>query len=85
MSLSFAKGAAQLLAGLGVGRVVGEVIRNNTTVTTLYDKILINAGSLVIGSMAVEAASKHVERQIDMWAAWYNKSRDEIETSKEEE
>jgi hypothetical protein len=65
LSLPVIKGVAQIVAGLGVSKVVTQVVQNNTTVVTLTDAILIRVGTLVISSMAIDQASSHVGKIID--------------------
>jgi hypothetical protein len=74
-NLAMAKLAINIVAGLGVSKVVNDIITNNTTIETTGDAIRVWAGSLVIGSMAAEAGSKHVNAKVDQLANWYEKRR----------
>lgn len=66
---------AQLVAGLGVSKVVSDIIRNNVTVLTPADLLKVRVGGLVIGSMVVEQASNHIARTADELVAWVEKKR----------
>ena len=60
------KGAVHLVSSLGVQRVLGQVIKNNTVVVSTADKILLSTGSFVLGSMLVEQTHNHIKRVFDM-------------------
>jgi len=59
-NVALLKGAVHIAGALGVQKVVGDIIRNNTVVVSTADKILVSAGSLVLGSMIGEQAQKHI-------------------------
>lgn len=59
-TFSMIKVGAHVVSALGVTKVLGDIVRNNTNIVTTYDKVLVNAGSLVLGSMIVQKASDHV-------------------------
>lgn len=67
--------ATQIAASIGVSKVIGDVIKNNTNVQTTADAVKVWAGSIVIGSMIAEHASTHVNRRFDEVLAW-RKSRE---------
>jgi hypothetical protein len=75
--LPVAKLAVHLVASLGVTKVLNDVIRNNTTVVTTADAVKTAVGSLVLGSMVVEKASDHVNRQWDGVSNWLEKRKAE--------
>lgn len=58
------------VSSLGVAKIVAEVIKNNTVTVTTSQKLLVNAGSIVLGSMIVEKASDHVNNTIDQIIEW---------------
>lgn len=60
----------QLVASVGVSKVVNDVIRNNTDILTTTDAIKVWSGSIVIGSMIAEHASNHVDNRINAVLAW---------------
>lgn len=69
--LPIAKLATHLIASVGVSKVVNDIILNNTRVETTADAVKVWTGSIVIGSMIAEQASKHVNNRFDAAAAWY--------------
>ena len=70
-TFTIVKAGVHIVSALGVTKVLGDIVRNNVTVVTTTDKVLVNAGSLVLGSMIVEAASKHVNEQIEHVITWH--------------
>jgi len=68
-----AKVAVHVMSTIGVSKVVNDIIRHNTTVTTTFDLVKVNVGGLVIGSMVAEQVAKHVEVNMNAAAEWWNK------------
>lgn len=68
--LSIARFAVQILASVGVSKVVNDVIVSNTNIQTTADAVKVWSGSVVIGSMIAEQASKHVNARMDSAVAW---------------
>jgi hypothetical protein len=66
--------AVHILASVGVSKVVNDVIANNVNVATTADAVKVWTGSIVIGSMIAEHASKHVNDRVNAVVAW-NESR----------
>jgi hypothetical protein len=62
--------AVHVVASLGVSKVVNDIIANNMNVLTTTDAVRVAAGSVVIGSMVAEHASKHVNERFDAVVAW---------------
>jgi hypothetical protein len=73
--LPVAKVAAQVIASLGVSKIVNDVIRNNTNSETTADAVKVAAGSIVLGSLIAEHASNHVNTRIAALATWYNERK----------
>lgn len=76
-SLAVARLAINIVSSLGVTKVVGDIVKNNTTVLTTSQKFLVNAGGLVLGSMIVEKAIDHVNTTIDKVIELRNKEEKE--------
>lgn len=72
-SLPLVKLAAQVTAGLGVSKIVTDIVRNNVAITTTVQAVTVKAGAFVLGSMLVEQSSNHIERAVDDVAAWFEK------------
>lgn len=79
--LPVAKLAAQFVAGLGVSKIVAGIVKNNVTIVTTAEKVMVNAGSAVLGSMLVEQSSNHIEKVTNQVVTWYDsrKTNDVIE------
>ena len=72
-----AKLAAQLVAGLGVSKIVNDIVRNNVPVVTTVQLITVKTGGFVLGSMLCEQSSNHIERIANDLVTW---SEDEANT-----
>jgi hypothetical protein len=85
--LTVAKLAVNLVSSLGVSKIINDVVKNNTTIETVVDKILVHSGSLVLGTMIVSKASDHVNATIDGAINKIKKSKEEAEAelNKEDE
>ncbi len=73
--------AVHIMAGLGVSKVVNDIIRHNTSVVTTADAVRVWAGSVVIGSMITQSAVNHVDQQMVRIAAWNEKRQAETASS----
>ena len=73
-NLQLIRFGVQITSALGVQRVVTQVIRNNTIILSTTDKILVTAGSVVFGSMAGDAALKHVNGVMNSIVDQFNKN-----------
>lgn len=69
------------VSALGVSKVVGDIIKNNTVILTGSQKVLVGAGSLVLSSMIVEQACDHVNGVIDDVVEW--RRRENLKTPAE--
>lgn len=76
-SLASTKLAVNIVSALGVSKVIGDIVKNNTTVLTGSQKLLVNAGGLVLGSMVVEQACNHVNRTIDDLVEWHKQEKED--------
>lgn len=64
----------QLFASVGVSKVLNDTIVNNTNIQTSADAVKVWCGSIVLGSMLVDSAVKHVDEKVDAVLAW-NRNR----------
>jgi hypothetical protein len=71
--LQLAKLATQLVGGLGVSKIVGDIVKNNVTVVTTFDAVKVWTGTLVLSSMIVEQSSNHITKAIDEVATFFEK------------
>jgi hypothetical protein len=67
--------AVHAVASLGVTKVIHDIIRVNTVVTSTFDAVRVATGTLVIGSLISEVASKHVNDRINDVVAWNNQRK----------
>ena len=59
-----------VVASASVWKIVNDVIRTNVVVETGADVVKVWTGSLIIGSMVADQASKHVNEKLDAALAW---------------
>jgi vancomycin permeability regulator SanA len=76
-ALVITKLAINVVAAAGVSKVVNDIIVNNTNVATPIDAIKVATGSIVLGSLVANHASKHVNDRIDAAHAWYTSRKNE--------
>lgn len=77
--LLLARLATQLVAGMGVSKILGDIIKNNVVLTTPLEAVAVKAGSLVLGSILVEQSSNHITQQIDTVSDWWKNRKETIE------
>lgn len=73
--LPVAKFAVQLVANIGVSKIVRDIVTNNVVITTAAQKVTVGVGTFVLGSMIVEQATGHIERTTTELAAWLEKQK----------
>jgi hypothetical protein len=71
--LPLIKAVTQIAAGVGVSKIVEDIVKNNVTISTTAQAVVVKAGSLVLGSMLWEQSSNHIERQTDNFVALITK------------
>ena len=79
--LPMVKAATQIAAGLGVSKIVTDIVQNNVVITTPVQNITVKIGSFVLGSMLWEQSSDHIERQTTNLVALIKKHAPEDNTS----
>ncbi|MFL5659852.1 MAG: hypothetical protein ACJ8BW_00705 [Ktedonobacteraceae bacterium] len=77
-NVALLKGAVHIVGALGVQKVVGDIIKNNTVVVSTADKLLVSTGSLVLGSMIGEQTSKHIAHVFSVMKQTFNNDDDDI-------
>lgn len=80
IQLPVIKMAAQIVGGVGVGKVVHDVIRNNVSVVTTFDAVKVWTGSLVLGAMIVDRSYAYISDTVDTVAEFVESRKDEKET-----
>ena len=79
MSLPVIKMAAQIVGGVGVSKVVHDIIKNNVTVLTTFDAVKVWTGSFVIGAIVIDRANDYIAESVDQVAEFVEKRKDKIE------
>jgi hypothetical protein len=77
--LLFVRLATQLVAGMGVSKILGSIVQNNVVIATPLEAVAVKAGSLVLGSMLVEQSSNHITQQIDNVTTWWKSRKEDTE------
>jgi hypothetical protein len=68
--IALAKFATRIATGFSVAKVVNDMIRNNTTVESTTDNVMVFIGSAVIGSVVSDVTSPHVDAKFDAAVEW---------------
>lgn len=68
---------AQVVASVGVSKVVLDIVKNNVSVVTKADAAKVFVGSFVIGSLAVEQATNFATRTVDDVVGWIEKRKND--------
>jgi len=63
--LPLVKAGTQIAAGMGVSKIVSDIVRNNVTSVTRFQAVTVNVGSFVLGSMLWEQSANHIDRQLN--------------------
>ena len=79
-SLPVIKLGAQIVGGIGVSKVVHDVIRNNVSVVTTLDAVKVWTGSLVIGGIIVDRSYAYISDTVDSVAEFVEKRKDQNES-----
>lgn len=70
--LEIAKSAAKFIVGSGTATIVHAIIKNNVQPANLTQQVTVTAGSIALGAMVADLASRYTGAQIDSLAEWYN-------------
>lgn len=79
--LPLIKLATQIAAGMGVSKIVSDIVRNNVPVVTTAQAVSVKVGTFVLGSMLVEQASNHIEIQTNNLVELVEKFKNNKDTS----
>jgi hypothetical protein len=72
INFSHVKFAAHVASTIGVGKVIKDVISNNVTVVSGIDKAAVTVGTIVLGGVVTEAASRYLTNTFDMMeSSWF--------------
>lgn len=63
--LTVVKFLASGIVGIGAGKIVGNIIKNQVKPVTLIDKVTVTAAAWVIGAMASEMTKKYTNDTIE--------------------
>ena len=79
--LPLVKAVTQIAAGMGVSKIVTDVVSNNVALATPFQAVTVRVGSFVLGSMLWEQSSNHIDRQVNNVVAMIQKHAPEDNTS----
>lgn len=89
MSAALLIKGVKLVAALGVTKVVTDIVKTNTVTETMIQKVMVNVGGFVLGSMIMDQTSKHVNDAIgtitDQIKEAKQKDNNEPESSEKDE
>ena len=78
--LTAAKLVARIIVGSGTTTISNSIIKNNVDPANAIEKISVAVASVVVGSMASEAAKSHTDAKIDAVVAAWNTSKSKTTT-----
>jgi|tagenome__1003787_1003787.scaffolds.fasta_scaffold20655333_2 uncharacterized membrane protein len=82
LSLPMVKLGVQFMTGAGVSKIIGDIVKNNVTVVTTFEKVAVKTSSLVLGSMIIGQTSDHIEQVLNDIVAWHEKKDTDTKTEK---
>ena len=65
------KWTTSIVVGAGTGKIVGQIIKNNTDPQNIVDTTTMFAAAWVLGAMAADATKTYTDAKIDEIAAWW--------------
>lgn len=78
--IQYAKFAANIISGLGVTKVVHDIVALNTISDSKLDSVKIWVGAGVLSSIVVDHSSDHILAKVDKVAAWLNEAKSEMDS-----
>lgn len=72
--LNLAKQAIKLVVGVGVSKIVNDIIENNVEAEKAHHKVAVPVASTVVGLMAADASSDYIDYAIDEIAEWWTEN-----------
>jgi hypothetical protein len=84
ISIDAVKLTLKVVTGLGVSKVVSDIITNNTTIITAADQVRVYVGSAVIGAMVAEHTGDFIDDTVDKGVTSYNAVKDRQNAKKTE-
>ena len=69
--------ATQFVAGIGVSKILGDIVKNNVVTLTKTQVVTVKVGTFVLGSMLVDQSSKHIETVANQLADAFKKKDEE--------
>ena len=82
--LPAAKLVTQVVAGMGVSKILGDIIKNNVVIATKTQAVTVKVGTFVLGSMLWDQSSNHIEKAANDVAALVTKLKEDKEETEEE-
>lgn len=75
-----AKKVIHIIVTVGVGKIVGDVIKSNTNPESVTDKVTYTAGSYALGGLVAAETVKYADNKInEITAHWTKKDTEVIE------
>lgn len=69
-----AKNVIALTTGYAVSSVITSIIRNNVSIDSKADELLVRVAGYVITGMIADVARKHTDRQVDSVISFWKKT-----------
>jgi len=72
--IDITKNVVSFIVGAGTYGIAKTAIKNQVEPETAYQKVTVNASSLVIATMASEATTNWTDQKIDEFVVWWKKN-----------
>jgi hypothetical protein len=72
--IGFAKKAVSLIVGVGVGKIVGAIVKNNVSPSNPVDTVAVTAGAFVLGAMVADWTEDYTNAKIDKIVSWWKEN-----------
>jgi hypothetical protein len=79
--LPVVKAVTQIAAGMGVSKIVTDIVANNVALATPFQAVTVRVGSFVLGSMLWEQSSNHIDRQVSNLVDLIQKNKEDDTTT----
>jgi hypothetical protein len=70
--IAIIKKGVNIVVGVAVGKLVSNIIKNNTDPEKLTDKVAVITGGFVLGSMVADLSKTYTDEKIDEIVIWWN-------------
>jgi len=70
--------AVTVVTNVSVWKILNDVVRNNVSVVTPFDAARVWTGTMILGGMIADQATKYAHEQVDRAIEWNEKRKTEL-------